>query len=145
MSDEEIEELITQIVNNFGISCDDASYIVKSFENFGKEFMMSEADKMLNDLGYIKYSEDEDKIIYKYDKETFRVSLTFDKRSFKENFYATEGLWIANDDKWYTQKFKNEWDKYNSSQGYWSNIWHEFDMQELQAIITKCKELRWIE
>lgn len=145
MSDEEIEELITQIVNNFGISCDDASYIVKSFENFGKEFMMSEADKMLNDLGYIKYSEDEDKIIYKYDKETFRVSLTFDKRSFKENFYATEGLWIANDDKWYTQKFKNEWDKYNSSQGYWSNIWHEFDMQELQAINQKCKELGWIE
>lgn len=106
---------------------------------------MSKADKMLNDLGYIKYSEDEDKIIYKYDKETFRVSLTFDKRSFKETFYATEGLWIANDDKWYTQKFKNKWDKYNSSQGYWSNIWHEFDMQELQAIIEKCKELGWIE
>lgn len=40
MSDEEIVKLITQIANNFGISCDDASYIIKSFENFGKEQVM---------------------------------------------------------------------------------------------------------
>lgn len=106
---------------------------------------MSEADKMLDELGYRKYSEDEDKIIYKYDGETFRISLRFDKRSFKKTFDATEGLWVANDDAWYTKKFKNEWDKYNASQGYWSNIWHEFDMQELQAINLKCKELGWIE
>ena len=105
---------------------------------------MSEADKMLEELGYKKYSEDEDKIIYKYDRETFRVSLTFDKRSFKKTFYATEGLWVANNDTWYTQEFKSEWDKYNASQGYWSNIWHEFDMKELQAINMKCKELGWI-
>lgn len=38
---------------------------------------MSEADRILKELGYEKYSEDEDKIIYKYDRETFRVSLTF--------------------------------------------------------------------
>ena len=37
MSDEERVKLITQIANNFGISCDDASYIIKSFETFGKE------------------------------------------------------------------------------------------------------------
>lgn len=41
MTDEERVKLITQIASNFGISCDDASYIVKSFENFGKEYMMS--------------------------------------------------------------------------------------------------------
>ena len=106
---------------------------------------MSEADKMLEQLGYIKYSEDGDKIIYKYGKETFRISLTFDKREYKKTFYATEGLWIANDDAWYTKKFKNEWDKYNASQGYWSSIWHEFDMQELQAINKKCEELEWLD
>ena len=39
MTDEEIVESIIQIASSFGISCDDASYIVKSFENFGKEFM----------------------------------------------------------------------------------------------------------
>ena len=105
---------------------------------------MSEAYKTLEELGYKKYSEDEDKIIYKYDRETFRVSLTFDKRSFKKAFYATEGLWVANNDTWYTQEFKSEWDKYNASQGYWSNIWHEFDMKELQAINIKCKELGWL-
>ena len=33
MTDEERVKLITQIASNFGISCDDASYIVKSFEN----------------------------------------------------------------------------------------------------------------
>ena len=41
MTDEEIVESIIQIASSFGISCDDASYIVKSFENFGKEYMMS--------------------------------------------------------------------------------------------------------
>ena len=41
MTDEERVELITQIASNFGISCDNASYIIKSFENFGKEYMMS--------------------------------------------------------------------------------------------------------
>ena len=41
MTDEERVESIIQIASSFGISCDDASYIVKSFENFGKEYMMS--------------------------------------------------------------------------------------------------------
>lgn len=59
---------------------------------------MSEADRLFEELGYRKYSEDEDKIIYKYDGETFRISLRFDKRSFKKTFDATEGLWVANDD-----------------------------------------------
>lgn len=105
---------------------------------------MSEADKMFKELGYEKYSEDEEKIIYKYNRETFRVSLIFDKRLFKKTFYAREGLWVANDDAWYTQKFKNKWDKYNTSQGYWYNIWHEFDMEEIKAINKKCEELGWI-
>ena len=47
---------------------------------------MSEADRLFEELGYRKYSEDEDKIIYKYDGETFRISLRFDKRSFKKHF-----------------------------------------------------------
>ena len=38
------------------------------------------ADEMLNDIGYVKYLDNEEKIIYKYERETFRVSLTFDKR-----------------------------------------------------------------
>ena len=41
MTDEERVESIIQIASSFGISCDDASYIVKSFENFGKKYMMS--------------------------------------------------------------------------------------------------------
>lgn len=66
MSDEERVKLITQIANNFCISCDDASYIIKSFENFGKKFMMSEADKMFYKTNYnnkLEYIE-EGKIIY---------------------------------------------------------------------------------
>ena len=34
MSDEERVKLIIQIASNFGISYDEASYIIKSFENF---------------------------------------------------------------------------------------------------------------
>lgn len=107
---------------------------------------MSKADEMLNDIGYIEYLNNEDTLIYKYERETFRISLTFDKRPFKKTFYAVEGLWVPNNSEtWYIQTFKNEWDKYCSAQGYWSNIWHEFSMQELQAINEKVKELGWNE
>lgn len=107
---------------------------------------MSKADEMLNDIGYIKYLDNKDTLIYKYERETFRISLTFDKRAFKKTFYAVEGLWVPNNkDAWYTQEFKNEWDKYCSAKGYWSSIWHEFTMQELQAINEKCKELGWLD
>jgi len=106
---------------------------------------MSKADEMLEKLGYIKYLDNEDTLIYKYERETFRVSLTFDKRSFKKTFFATESLWIPNNSEtWYIQDFKNEWDKYSSAQGYWSSIWHEFTIPELQAINEKVKELGWL-
>lgn len=106
---------------------------------------MSKADEMLNDIGYIKDLDNEDTLIYKYDGETFRASLTFDKRDFAKTFEATEGVWVAHDEGWYTQEFKNEWDKYCSAQGYWSNMWHKFTMQELQAINAKVEELGWVE
>ena len=51
MSDEERVKLITQIANNFGISCDDANYIIKSFENFGKEQVMLNIEDDVNVLG----------------------------------------------------------------------------------------------
>lgn len=105
---------------------------------------MSKADEMLKDIGYIKYLDDEDKIIYKYERETFRVSLTFDKRPFKKTFHAVESLWVAKNEGWHTQEFKNELDKYCAAQGYWSSILHEFSIKELQAINEKVKELQWI-
>lgn len=104
------------------------------------------ADEMLNDIGYIKYWENEETLIYKYTRETFEVSLHFDKRDFKHTFYAIEGLWVPrNSETWYTQEFKNEWDKYCAAQGHWSSIWHEFSMQELRAINKKCQELGWLD
>ena len=54
MTDEERVQLIIQIASNFGISYDEANRTLKSFENFGKEFMMSEADKLFDKLGYKK-------------------------------------------------------------------------------------------
>lgn len=55
---------------------------------------MKTADEMLNDIGYVKYLDNEETIIYKYERETFRISLTFDKRPFKKTFHAVEGLWV---------------------------------------------------
>lgn len=106
---------------------------------------MSKADEMLNSIGYIKYLDNKDTLIYKYERETFRISLMFDKRPFKKTFYAIEALWVPNSEVWYTQEFKNEFDKYCSANGYWSNIWHEFAIQELQAINEKVKEIGWLD
>ena len=117
MSDEEIVKLITQIANNFGISCDDASYIIKSFENFGKEFMMSEADKMFNELGYKKFTSD-DCIMYM--KNLFMITFIIPNKNF-----ITE----------YKQGDYN-FPKIRP---------FEINMQELQAINKKVEELGWIE
>lgn len=107
---------------------------------------MSDADKMFEELGYKKYLDNEDTLIYKKQTDFFRVSITFDKRDFKKTFYATEGYWVANNSaEWVTQQFKNDFDKYCSSNGYWSTIWHEFTILELQAINRKIEELGWNE
>ena len=59
MTDEERVESIIQIASSFGISCDDASYIVKSFENFGKEYMMSNIEDDVKVLeNYLKELDD---------------------------------------------------------------------------------------
>ena len=101
---------------------------------------------MFAEIGYIKYLENEDTLIYKYNRETFQVSITFDKREFKKTFHAVEMSWIPkNSETWYTQEFESEWLKYCAAQGHWSMIWHEFTMQELQAINKKCEELGWLD
>lgn len=106
---------------------------------------MSEADKMFEELGY-RITLNNDKTI-KYNKQSdyFKYVINFDKREFAKTFEAMESIWVANDsNKWATQKFKSEWEKYCSANGYWSNMWHSFTMQELQAINQKCEELGWL-
>lgn len=74
MTDEEIVESIIQIASSFGISCDDASYIVKSFENFGKEYMMSNIEDDLKEKGFIegyKQMKNNASIIKSIDREFF--------------------------------------------------------------------------
>lgn len=122
MSDEEIVKLITQIANNFGISCDDASYIIKSFENFGKEFMMSEADKMFEELGY--------RLLPK-DINNKGILLHYIRNS---NLSANESEHIV----FYSDKEIKSYYTYCSFN-------KTLNMQELQAINLKCKELGWIE
>ena len=116
---------------------------IEEFER-NKLKQQSEADKMFEELGYIKYLDNKDILIYKKQTDFFKVSITFDKRDFKKTFYAEEGYWVANNsDKWVTQEFKNDFDKYCSANGYWSSIWHEFTIQELQAINKNVEELKW--
>ena len=107
---------------------------------------MTEADKLFEELGYRIYLNNDETLIYKHQSDFFKTSITFDKRDFKKTFSSITGYWVANDsEKWVTQEFKNDFDKYCSANGYWSNMWHEFTMQELKAINKKCKELGWIE
>ena len=103
MTDEEIVKLITQIASNFGISCDDASYIIKSFENFGKEYEMSEADKFENKK--VKIENDRDKNLYmqgyeqgltdanlgKFYNEGYMYGIEVENQNFIRNLQ--ESLW----------------------------------------------------
>ena len=104
------------------------------------------ADEMFKDLGYKVYLNNEDTLLFKKQSDFFKTSITFDKREFKKSFYAIDAEWVANNsEKWVTQNFRYEFDKYCSANGYWSNIWHEFSIEELQAINKKVEELGWNE
>ena len=107
---------------------------------------MSEADEMFEELGYEIYHNNDEKLIYKHQSDFFKTSITFDKRDFKKTVSAVTGYWVANDsEKWVAQKFKDEFEKYCSANGYWSNMWHEFTVEELKAINKKVKELGWLD
>ena len=124
MTDEERVELIIQIANNFIISYDEANRTLKSFENLGKEFMMSEADKLFDKLGYKKIED--------------KYNIDFNKRySFTNGNKIREQIRFCKLDKYI------HIENYNFNTGI--TFGKFLDMQELQAIITKCKELRWIE
>ena len=81
---------------------------------------MSEADKMLYEIGYIKEYEDCTEEIWNYEKRFCikfnKICKTVDfKRKDKRQFFGLKYHRIS------------------------------IDMQELKAINQKCKELRWIE
>lgn len=105
MTDEEIVESIIQIASSFGISCDDASYIVKSFENFGKEYMMSNIEDDLKAKAFIesyKQIKNGADIIKSIDKDFFFELVDFlleereqDKARIKEleeDLYSTNKI-----------------------------------------------------
>lgn len=105
---------------------------------------MSKADEMFNRLDYFKYLDNDNTIIYKLEKGTFRTIISFDIKN--KTFHATCSVFVPKDSEtWSTMEFKNDWDKYCSTQGHWESIFYDISMQELQAINEKCKELRWLE
>lgn len=101
---------------------------------------------MFERLGYWKYLDNEETLLFKGDSETIQRSISFDKRDFAKTFQGHDGLWVAHDyATWVTQEFKNDFDKYCSANGYWSWKWHEFTVDELRAINEKVKELGWLD
>ena len=103
------------------------------------------ADEMFENLGYRIYLNNKDTLIYKHEIDFFKTSITFDKRDFKRTFEAVEMQWIANNsEKWVTQEFRDEFDKYCTANGHWTMIWHQYSIAELQAINKKVEELGWM-
>lgn len=109
---------------------------------------MSEADKMFEELGYHKYLENEDTILYKREgnnKNGYNVmksNITFDLRL--KTFEGEFSLFVPHRKDWQETKFENEWLKYSAAQGHWSTTTRRFEMEELKAINKKCEELGWI-
>lgn len=102
-----------------------------------------EADKMFEELGFHKYIENEDTILYKKDGHSImKTSIKFDLKL--ETFEGTFSLFVPRRDDWEETKFENDWLKYCASQGHWSTTEFRFEMLELKAINKKCEELGWI-
>lgn len=104
---------------------------------------MSKADEMFFKMGYRKEIDNEDTILYKFEKESHRGSISF--RKDIKTFSANTSIFVPNDaETWRTMKFETEWLKYCSAQGHWEG-WHmDIGIKELQAINEKVKELKWI-
>lgn len=101
--------------------------------------------KTLEELGFYKYLDDEDTLLYKLDGETNRYSVTFDKKL--RRYYVCWDMFIPKDSEtWYTQEFETKWLKYCSSQGYWQSQYIiNVDMDLHNAITNECKKLGWLD
>ena len=102
---------------------------------------MSKADKIFLQMWYKKEIDDEDTILYKFEKERWKKSIIF--RKDIETFSTYCSRFVPKDaEKWETTEFETEWLKYCSAQGHWEHIDMDISMQELKAINMKCQELR---
>lgn len=118
MTDEEKIKLASQIAINFGIDFMDAKCRVEqAFMNFGKEFSMSEADKMLEKIGYFKdIGETFGVIRYKHKKEDYYIRFYLDDKTFDCNRISNNEIFPL-----------------------------EIDSKLLKAIYKKYIELGWLE
>ena len=108
---------------------------------------MSKADEMLNKLGLRRNLDNEDTLIYRYKDDYWDRILHFDKKMKRFN-YRTD-IFIAKDEETWREmvknnEFRNDFDKHCSRYGYWGNLSYDIDMELLQAINEKVKELGWI-
>lgn len=102
-----------------------------------------DADRLFSELGYHKYIENEDTILYKKDgHSTYKSSISFNLKL--GTFEGSLHIFVPKKENWEETTFGNEWLKYCSAQGHWTKLEKRFDMQELLAINQKCKELGWI-
>lgn len=112
---EEKAKLVSQIATNFGIDFTEAKMMIEqSLMNFGKEFSMSEADKMFEELVYKKIIENKIKILYEKEGRFWDKEIRFDLMDKQIRVEMSTG-----DSEPIT-------------------------IQELQAINKKCKELGWL-
>lgn len=156
MTDEERVKLITQIANSFGISCDDANYIIKSFENFGKEYMMSNIEddiKILKDKDCLWiYSEDDilkaqEHILSEREQDKARI------KELEEELYSANKIVEEYTDsipkqkvKYITKQIQEEYDKVQEQ---FDCIWDKkikdnYDRYKLQELSAMQQELGFI-
>ena len=106
------------------------------------------ADEMLKKLGYDKTLNNEDTEIYRL-KDNYRdYSIYFDKKLKRFNYnclmfiFKDQATWEAMKKN---NEFRNDFDKHCSKFGYWGSFPNNIDMELLQAINEKVKELGWNE
>ncbi len=101
-------------------------------------------NKTLEELGFYKYLDNENILLYKLDGETIRYSIHFDKKL--QRYCVCFEMFIPHNDSWYAQKFETKWLKYCASQGYWqSQIIINIDMDLHNAITNECIKLGWLD
>ena len=91
-------------------------------------------NKSLEELGYKLYSESDSSMVYKYEDETFVISVHIYKEMKRVSI--SDSIWVPNNENWYQIKDNlPENVRFSSRYGYWQTMPHDCTIQELNAII----------
>lgn len=105
---------------------------------------MNKAQAMFGILGFKLYSSTKSVIVYKYATDYEEIVVFFDLEN--KTYYACYSRWVDNNERTFVPMSERPQNiKHSATYGHWqTESWHNFDIEQHNAIHQQMIELGWI-